>query len=262
MASQITSLTTVYSTVYSGADQRKHQSYKSILPFLWRHNGRDCISNHQSYDCLLNHSFRRRSKKTSKLRVTGLYMGNSPVTGEFPAQRASNAENISIWWRHHVNCWLMFWTAGEIGSYDYPSAIEVTLKDMDNIDLFQTTTKHNKTWWRHPMEIFSALLAICAGVHRWPVNSPHSGQWRGALMFSLICAWMNGWVSNRKAGDLRRNRARYDVKVMAISICSKLQPNTTRIILGMHYMHMYITPANSEENKAYWIDYIATQWIQ
>ena len=61
MASQITSLATVYSTVYSGADQRKHQS-----------------------------------------RVTGLCVWNSPVTGEFPAQMASNVENISIWWRHHA----------------------------------------------------------------------------------------------------------------------------------------------------------------
>ena len=46
--------------------------------------------------------FRRRSKKTSKLRVTGLYAGNSPVTGEFPSQMASNAGNVSIWWRHHA----------------------------------------------------------------------------------------------------------------------------------------------------------------
>ena len=60
IASQITSLTIVYWTVYSGADQ------------------------------------------TSKLRVTGLWVGNSPGTGEFPAQMASNAENVSIWWRHHV----------------------------------------------------------------------------------------------------------------------------------------------------------------
>ena len=52
--------------------------------------------------CLLNRLFRRRSKKTSKLRVTGLCEGNSPVTGEFPTQRASNAENGSIWWRHHA----------------------------------------------------------------------------------------------------------------------------------------------------------------
>ena len=67
----------------------------------WRHNGHDGISNHQPHDCLLNRLFRRRSKKTSKLRVTGLCAGNSPVTGEFPAQMASNAENVSIWWRHH-----------------------------------------------------------------------------------------------------------------------------------------------------------------
>ena len=46
--------------------------------------------------------FRGRSKKTSKLRVTGLCEGNSPVTGDFPTQRASDAENVSIWWRHHV----------------------------------------------------------------------------------------------------------------------------------------------------------------
>ena len=59
---------------------------------------------HQPHDCLLNHLFRRRSKKTSKPRVNSLCAGNSPVTGEFPAQRASNAENISIWWRHHENC--------------------------------------------------------------------------------------------------------------------------------------------------------------
>ena len=54
-----------------------------------------------SHDCLLNRLVRRRSKKTSKLLVTGLCVGNSPVTGEFPAQMANNAENVSIWWRHH-----------------------------------------------------------------------------------------------------------------------------------------------------------------
>ena len=52
------------------------------------------------------------------------------------------------------------------------------------------------------------------GIHRSPVNSPHKGQWRGALMFSLICAWINGWVNNREAGDLRRHRAHCDVTVM------------------------------------------------
>ena len=58
-------------------------------------------SHHQRLGCLLSDLFRRRSKKASKFRVTGLFEGNSPATGEFPAQRASNAENVSIWWRHH-----------------------------------------------------------------------------------------------------------------------------------------------------------------
>ena len=75
----------------------------SCSQLQWRHNERGGISNHQPHDCLLNRLFRRRSKKISKLHVTGLYEGNhSPVTGEFPAQRASNTENVSIWWCHHV----------------------------------------------------------------------------------------------------------------------------------------------------------------
>ena len=67
----------------------------------WRHNDHAGVSNHQPRGCLLNRLFRRKSKKTSKLRVTGLCAGNSPGTGEFPAQMASYAENVSIWWRHH-----------------------------------------------------------------------------------------------------------------------------------------------------------------
>ena len=76
---------------------------KIDLSLQLRHNERDGVSNHQPHDRLLNRLFRRRSRKTSKLRVTGLCAGNLPVTGEFPAQRASNAENVSIWWRHHVS---------------------------------------------------------------------------------------------------------------------------------------------------------------
>ena len=64
-------------------------------------NGSDGVSNHQPDDCLLNRLFGRRTKKTLKLHVSGLCAGNSLVTGEFPSQRASNAENVSIWWRHH-----------------------------------------------------------------------------------------------------------------------------------------------------------------
>ena len=67
----------------------------------WCHNESDSISNHQCLDCLLNLLFRRRSKKTSKLRITGLCEGNSPVTSEFPTQRTSNVENASISWCHN-----------------------------------------------------------------------------------------------------------------------------------------------------------------
>ena len=76
---------------------------KFVSSLQWRHSERDGVSNHQPHDCLLNRFFRRRSKKTSKLRVTSLCVGTSSVTGEFPAHRASNAENVSIWWRLHEN---------------------------------------------------------------------------------------------------------------------------------------------------------------
>ena len=68
---------------------------------LWRHNERNGVSNHQPQPCLLNRLFRRRSNKISKLRITGLCEGNSPVTGEVPAQMTSNEEMLPIWWRHH-----------------------------------------------------------------------------------------------------------------------------------------------------------------
>ena len=62
--------------------------------------GRDGVSNYQRLDCLLTCLFWHRSKKTSKLHVTGFCEGNSPVTGEFPTHKANDAENVSIWWRH------------------------------------------------------------------------------------------------------------------------------------------------------------------
>ena len=94
-------------TGYLHEDEIYEQSFRTMSrlcgnPLLWRHNERDGVSNHQPRDCLLGRLFRRRSKYTPKLRVTGRCEGNSPVTSEFSAQRASNAENVSIWWRHHA----------------------------------------------------------------------------------------------------------------------------------------------------------------
>ena len=83
------------------------------MTLLWRHNGGECVSNHQPHDYFLNRVFRRRSKETSKLRVTGLCAGNSPGTGEFPAQRASYAEKfpfddvIMSNWIMGIHRWLL-----------------------------------------------------------------------------------------------------------------------------------------------------------
>ena len=68
--------------------------------------------------------------------------------------------------------------------------------------------------WKH----FSRYWPFVRGIHRPPVNSPHKGQWRRALMLSLICAWINGWVNNGETGDLRHHHAHYDVVVMSRSI--------------------------------------------
>ena len=154
----IASPITSLTIVYSDADQRKHQSPASLA------------------------------------FVRGIH---PPGTGEFPAQMASNAENVSIWWRHHASV-LLGWT--------FPRYAANT-RNLCYLEL--------SSWWRHQMETFSASLAICVrAIHRSPVNSLHKGQWRGALMFSLICVWKNDWVNNRGAGDLRRYRAHYDVTVM------------------------------------------------
>ena len=73
-----------------------------------------------------------------------------------------------------------------------------------------TNTHDNVIKWKH----FPRYWPFVRGIHRSPVNSSHKGHWRGAFMFSLICAWINRWVNNREAGDLRRYRAHHDVIVM------------------------------------------------
>ena len=83
--------------------------------------------------------------------------------------------------------------------------------------LFSTKLLHSHDdviKWKH----FPRNWPFVREIHRSPVNSPHKGQWRGALMFSLICVWINDWVNNREAGDLRRYRAHYDVIVMNVPL--------------------------------------------
>ena len=67
--------------------------------------------------------------------------------------------------------------------------------------------------WKH----FPRYWLFVRGIHRSPVDSPHKDHWCGALIFSSICAWINGWINYREAGDLRRHHAHYDVTVMLFS---------------------------------------------
>ena len=93
-------------TWYSHTVETHYNTITSLFMLFvslqWCHNERHGVSNHGRIHYLLNRFFGFRSKKTPKRCVTGLCGGNSPMTGEFPAQRASNAENASIWWRHHT----------------------------------------------------------------------------------------------------------------------------------------------------------------
>ena len=89
----------------------------------WRHNECGGVPIHRRHGCLLNSLFRRRSKTRTKLCVTGLCEGNPPVTGGFPSQRASNAENDSIWWRHQCQSVPTEWYQGlysQSGKTSYP----------------------------------------------------------------------------------------------------------------------------------------------
>ena len=93
-------------------------------------------------------------------------------------------------------------------------------------------THHDVIKWNH----FPRYRPFVRGIHRSPVNSPHKGQWRGAVMFSLICARINAWVNNQEAGDLRRYRTHYDVIVM-----NRLVPRINKI-LTLHNLKSISSP--------------------
>ena len=87
----------------------------------------------------------------------------------------------------------------------------VVLKRFALVSIAKDLLKHDDVIkWKH----FPRYWPFVRRIHRSPVNSPQKGQWRGVLVFSLICIWINGWIDNREAGDSRRHRAKYDVTVM------------------------------------------------
>ena len=129
-------------------DITKWYNTKYVRALQWCHNECNGISNYQHLDCLLNCLFRRRPKKTSKLLVTGLCEGNSIVTGEFPAQRASNEENISIWW-HRQGVFFLWHNQCLQGTHNrFPTVLHrqpshYLIQCWHNI----SWTPSNKLWW-------------------------------------------------------------------------------------------------------------------
>ena len=85
---------------------------------------------------------------------------------------------------------------------------------MSICDIFMWDYHDDVIKWKH----FPRYWPFVWGIHRSTVNSLHKGQWRGALMFSLICVWINCWVNNREAGDLRCHRTHYDVTIVVTKI--------------------------------------------
>ena len=156
--------------------------------------------------------------------------------------RSGTEQEAAIWHRTFLKafCWLKilyrdskFTYVGSWGSSWYKVSIDLChvmqqcilwvpwwqmtgwYQECNPIPSWQLDTLALPTWWRHQMETCSALLALCAGNSRVTGELPLQSQWCKDLMFYLIWAWTNGWVNNRDAGDLRRNRTHYDVTVMS-----------------------------------------------
>ena len=103
---------------------------------------------------------------------------------------------------------------GPFSIYDwgsFQSVTEIVIHPRSKVSVQATYKNYDDVikWKKFPR-----YWPFMRGIHRSPVDSPYKGQWRGALMFTLICARINGWVNNREAGDLRRYRPHYDVIVM------------------------------------------------
>ena len=141
----------------------------------WHHNECNGITNHQHHDCLLNRLFGHRSKKTSMLRVTGLCEVNSPLTNLFPAQRASNRKNTSIWWLCHAlnklfQCQgLLILVMGMPVDYEYHT-IRISSLDINRHDIGRTCRQPSFPRWRWvPRVIFLIFL--------WPQSGRATPSW-------------------------------------------------------------------------------------
>ena len=174
------------------------------------------LSNNQQLDCLLNSLFRLTISTTPKISISGLLWGESidgrwfPLTKDPPCRKGVSFFHMPVF---------------------NPRFMELDLKKQNCLSSTISTMSVGRPSWggqgvsRRKAVYWLYLVAHDDVIkwkhfprywpfHRSPVNSPRKGQWRGALMFSLICVWINSLVNNREAGDLRLYRAHYDVTVM------------------------------------------------
>ena len=107
-----------------------------------------------------------------------------------------------------------------------------------------------KPWWRHHMNNFPLYWSFVRGIHRSPVDFPHKGQWRRALIYSSICAWTNGWANSPDTGDLRRHGAHYGVIVMGIKI-GMTHSGCDNIIKVQRY-HAFVAILDLCQHCDYW----------
>ena len=199
IASQITSLTIVYSTFYSDADQRKHQSSASPAFVRGIHRG-PVNSPHKwpvtrkmfPFDDVIMLPVKSRVNSANSSHWTSPVRVDHHRATEYHSRRPERCRTLILVhrpWARHYSVW--------------------------NI--------RHATAWRHCIfshddvikwKLFPCYWPFVRGIHRSPVNSPHKGQWPRALMFSLIWAWIKGWLNNREVGDLRHYRGHYDVNVL------------------------------------------------
>ena len=153
----------------------------------------------------------------------------------------------------------VLWNKGNPTNSDVPFIVSYDFIPFHTIYLFiipMGAIHDDVIKWKH----FPLYWPFVRGIHRSPVNSPHKGQWRGALMFSLICTRISGWVNNLEAGDLRRRRAHYDVIVMFVipsvtGIDSTLQQHTYNVSVILYGFLRCIYPYPSGLLYWYMVDH-------
>ena len=140
-----------------------------------------------------------------------MYWHIYPCTSIIRSEQRTNAADAFPWLRKTYHWWLLIRV---LVTYHHNCLPLWSIPTIRDTTIFMLAPAHyDDIKWKH----FPRYMSFVRGIHWSPVNSPHRGQWREGLMFSFVCAAINGSVNNREGGDSRRHRAHYDVIVMDMS---------------------------------------------